>query len=588
MSRKLLFADAVAGPGAAIGLHSELLAGVRQLALAVGSTLGPRGRNVILDRAGDPPIVTKDGVTVARNIHLTDPVQEAAVKLIQEVARDTVNAAGDGTTTATVLAWRIFEAGLALVGSGSNPIALQRSLTAVVADLADAIRRLAQPPTEQQIAQVAAISTNGNQAVADLILQAVTQVGREGVITLDDAKDAHTSLEVREGFQFESGWTHPSFVTDPAHGTAVLDNPLIFITERLLSQGITSVPTLHDLAPLMMLAAGLDTAGKAQIAEPRPLLVIADDIQGDALTSLIVNHQKGNVQVCAVRAPGFGEYKRAMLSDLALCTGGEVLTMDSGRAVSEWVFEGEGRGRQRSDKRLGRCRRAVIANGRTVLEGCDAGGDPALDVIRSYAASLRTQAAESQEPQTREHLYQRAARLTGKIAVIRVGAQTEPEARALRDSVEDAVLAVRAALSEGIVPGGGLCLFGLAQTLRNSLDSLPPGEAREAARLLAGCCEAPLRQIAANAGRDPDEIAAEVLREWAASGTLIGYDASADRLVDMVAQGIVDPARVVRVALEKAASIAALMLTSSCLVYFDPEAVRPAAQPAGFSQGARP
>lgn len=578
MSKKLLYASSIRQGGT---LHTDLLEGTAQLALAVASTLGPRGRNVIIDRAGETPLITKDGVTVANNIQITNPVHNAAAKLIQRVARATVNEAGDGTTTATVLAYRIFEAGLELVESGSSPILLQRSITAAVELLSSIIRGTAVQPNDDQITQVANISTNGNGLIASMIGEAMARVGRDGLITFDDSKDHRTSIEMREGFQFESGWTNPAFVTNERSGTAILDNPYIFFTERILSQGVTQVSTLHDLGPLMGYAAGLNFRGNAQDREPRPLLIIADDVVGDAMSSLVVNHQKQNIKVCVVRAPSVGEYRRQILADMALATNGKVLTMDSGTAVSRWVTSGEGRSMEYDGSRLGTCARAVISNGRTILEGCP--GDPQdPGLVKDYAQNLRQQAAQMTDPESREKMLQRAARLVGEVATILVGAATEPEARALRDSVEDAVLAVRAALAEGIVPGGGLCLFGLARVLRNTAGELNEGETRDGALLVAECLEAPLRQIASNAGMNPGEVAdrVDVANEAAPEHNFtIGFNAATGRYEDLVAAGIVDPAKVVRVAFEKAASIAALMLTSSCLIYFDPDAVRAPASP---------
>ena len=299
MSKRLLYAPCTRPGGT---LHADLLGGVEQLALAVGSTLGPRGRNVIIDRAGETPLITKDGVTVARNIQLTNPVHHAAVKLIQDVARDTVNEAGDGTTTATVLAHRLFEGGLKLVEGGASPVALQRSIQAAAALAADLIRSAAQAPTDEQIGDVATISTNGNRAIGELILDAVRQVGRDGVIHLDDSHSQKTWLEVRDGFRFDSGWVDPTFVTDKARGTAVLENPVIFLTERLLSQGIEHVARLHDLGPLFAFAAGTDPVGKVREREPRPLLIIADDIAGDALTCAVLNHAQGNLRALMIMA----------------------------------------------------------------------------------------------------------------------------------------------------------------------------------------------------------------------------------------------------------------------------------------------
>lgn len=604
MSKALLFAGQVRPGGQ---LHTELLEGVTQLALAVGSTLGPRGRNVIIDRAGDTPLVTKDGVTVARNIQLTNPVHHAAVKMVQAVARATVEEAGDGTTTATVLAHNLFKSGLELVSGTAytlpgpawlgdrfpwiaripgvrkpvsiSPVLLQRSIALAVEAVATWIKQLAVAPTEEQIAQVATISTNGNTAIGELLLKAVREVGRDGLITLEDSNSQQTFLELRTGFQFASGFTSPDFITERNRGVAILENPYIFITERVLTQGMGTVPTLHDLGPLLTFCAGLSSDGKTQIREPRPLLVVADDIQGDAAVTLSVNHLNKTIQVCAVRAPAYGELRRAMLADLALVTGGVVLKSDGGEVVSRWVSEGKG---LQTGARLGQATRAVVSNSRTIIEGgINDPEDPEL--VSRFAASLVDQAQAIQDPLAREQMLQRAGRLTGSVAVIHVGAATEAEARALRDAVEDAVLAVRAAVAEGIVPGGGLCLFVAAQLLENSAEDMPADLAL-GANLVAQTLRAPLRLIATNAGQNPDEIMQQVFRlAQLHKGKLShGYNAATGKFEDMVAAGIVDPAKVVRVALQKAASIAALMLTSSCLVYFDPDAAR---MPASLVQG---
>jgi chaperonin GroEL len=570
MSKALLYAPSVRAGGT---LHTELLKGVEQLALAVGSTLGPRGRHVIIDRAGDTPLVTKDGVTVARNIQLIDPVHNAAVKMIQAVSRATVDEAGDGTTTAAVLAHAIYRRGLALVHNGFSPVGLQRAIGHAVSLVSKAIQSSRIDPSDDQIAQVATIATNGNSAIGELIRTAIQKVGRDGVITLDDSKTPDTWLEVRDGFRLESGFTDPIFITDPQRGRVVLENPLILITERLLSQGLSPNPVLHDPGPLLRFVAGYNPDANKSVREKRPLLIVAEGVVGDAMQVLIANHRNLMPQVCVVRAPGFGELRRSALSDLAMATGGKVLTADGGQTLSNWVFDAQ---RKFTDVNLGQCTRAIITNGSAVLEGCM--GDKAdPDLIPRFASSLRQQALEMVDPGSREALFHRAARLTGSVAVIRVGAHTEAEARALRDAAEDAVLAVRAALAEGIVPGGGLCLYGLSFLVENIGKELANLEAHEAFAMIAECMREPMRQIAINAGADPEVICKEV-RERAETldgKIFMGYDASNGAFVDLVKEGIVDPAKVVRVALEKASSIAALLLTSSCLVYFDPDGFRP-------------
>lgn len=567
MSKSLLYASNLRPEQ---NLHEQLLEGVEQIALAVGSTLGPRGRNVIIDRAGDVPQVTKDGVTVARNIQLTDPVLNSAVKMIQAVARATVEEAGDGTTTATVLAHAILKAGLERVKAGAGAVALQRAIGAAVQLVTLSIGHMAQAPTDEQIAQVAIIATNGNEAFGNLILEAIKKVGRDGLLTIDDANKPAMSVEVREGFQLDSGFRWPEFITDRQRGVAVLENPYILITERQLSQGIGSTASLHDPGPLLTYAAGLNLEGNAREREKRDLLIVCDDVLegSDAAQSFLINHAQKNVTMCIVRAPGYGDLKHATLQDLAMATGGKVLTLDGGDTLSRWVYDQRGR---YTDRNLGTCQRVIVSNRRTILEACPGDrSDPQL--VTKFAAGLREQAKEHPDPMTREHMLQRAARLAGQVAVLKVGAQTEAEAKALRDAAEDAVLAVRCAVTEGIVPGGGLCLYILARELENAALEMPRHLA-EGAHIVAEAMRAPLKLIASNAGEDPDSITVGLDNLWAGmtekNMAPYGFNAATGRFEDLVEAGIVDPAKVVRVALEKAASIAALMLTSSCLVYFE-------------------
>ncbi|HEU5397963.1 MAG TPA: TCP-1/cpn60 chaperonin family protein, partial [Gammaproteobacteria bacterium] len=438
--------------------------------------------------------------------------------------------------------------------------------------LSQNIRAMAKQASPEIAAQVATIATNGNSQFGALVAQALEKVGPEGTITLDSSTNQTTYLEIRDGFQMNAGFLSPEFVTDREHGVAVLENPWILITERQLSQGTSKPPRLHDLGPLMNFCCGADAEGRTQVRDKRPLLILADDVLAgsDAMQLLLINHRQGNLQTCIVRAPGYGEFKRAGLSDLALATGGRVLGTDGGEALSRWVTDAKG---NPSGARLGQCRRAVITRDRLVLEGCM--GDPNdPEIATRYAASLREQAADATEPQTREYLLQRAARLTGSVAVLRVGAPTEEEAATLRDWAEDAVLAVRCAVREGVVAGGGMTLFALAQQLRSSAPDMQEHYKR-AALILADAMEAPLRQIATNAGVDAQKVVDELLLQNAGkdeTGDIIGYDAAAEVFRPMLAAGIVDPAKVVRVALEKAVSIAALMLTSSCMIYVDPKA----------------
>lgn len=567
MSKALLYASTYRKEQ---DLHQQLLEGVERIALAVGSTLGPRGSNVIIDRHGDTPQVTKDGVTVARNIHLTDPVLNSAVKMIQQVARATVEEAGDGTTTATVLAHAILRAGIERLKQGAGAVQLQRAITAAAEVVIGGIRQMAIQPTDEQIAQVATIATNGNESFGRLVHQALERVGRDGLITIDDANRPEMSVELREGFQMDSGWRWPEFITDRERGVAVLENPYILITERQLAQGIAQAASLHDPGPLLSFVAGRDYSGKVRERDRRPLLIVCDDVLegSDAAQTLLLNHAQKFLQICVVRAPGYGDLKRAVLQDLAMVTGGKVLTMDGGDTLSRWVFDKRDRW---TAANLGQCGRVIVSNRRTILEGLP-GDREDQHLVPKFAAGLREQAREHPDPAQREQLLQRAARLDGKVAVLKVGAQTEAEAKALRDAAEDAVLAVRCAVTEGIVPGGGLALYILAQQLENTLGDLDT-EMRQGAEIVVEAMRAPLRLIASNAGEDPNRITAEIDRLWKSdSRTPMGYNAATRTFEDLVQHGIVDPAKVVRVAMGKAASIAALMLTTSCLVYLDPEA----------------
>ena len=569
MSKKLLYAGSVR-PGSE--LHEKLLEGVSLMADAVGSTLGPRGLNVIIDRAGDIPLVTKDGVTVARNIQLTDPVLQSAVKMMQDVARATVDEAGDGTTTATVLAHAIFSRGLQAVKNGANPIALQRHIEGIAMMASNTIRDMAKPCTPDQLAQVATIATNGNEAFGRLMKETIERVGIEGNITLDDSDRPEVWMEFREGFQLPAGFSDPFFITDRKRNLAVLENPYILITEKQLSQGAGSKAMLHDIGPLLMFCAGLNTAGNSKDREPRPLLVVADDVMpgSDALQTFQLNHSRGILQVCIVRAPGFGEAKRTFLQDLAMATGGEVLRNDSGDMLSQWVLDKKG---NFDGSRLGQCSKAVVSNSRTVL--VDVPGDAKdPELMKAFAASLREQAAEASDPMAREFLLQRAARLTGSVAVLHVGAPTEAAARTLRDAAEDAVLAVRCAADGGIVAGGGLALLTVAEKMSIGGASLKLGDDKTlvaAWQVMADAMREPMRRIASNAGLDPEEVL-DTVRRMNVTEPGTGYNAASGQYEVLMQAGVVDPAKVVRTALEKAASIASLMLTSSCLIYIDPDA----------------
>ena len=517
--------------------RQSLLRGVERLACAVKATLGPAGRNVILDKKFGSPTITKDGVTVAKEIELEDPYENMGAQLIREVSSKTSDVAGDGTTTATVLAEAIYREGLRNVTAGANSISLQRGILkaceAIVAKLAEISKEVSD---SKEIAQVATVSANWDEEIGNIIAEAMDKVGKDGTITVEEAKGIETTLEVVEGMQFDKGYLSPYFVTDSENMEAVLEDCLILIHEKKISN-------LQDLLPLLQNVA---KAGK-------PLMIIAEDVEGEALATLVVNKLRGTLNVAAVKAPGFGDRRKAMLEDIAILTGGRCVTEDLGIKLENIEI---------SD--LGEAKRVTITKeNTTIVEG--GGGSEA---ISGRVNQIRKQIEETTSDYDREKLQERLAKLAGGVAVINVGAATETEMKEKKARVEDALHATRAAVEEGIVPGGGVALI-RAQV---ALDGLTlEGDEATGAGLVRSAVEAPLRQLAANAGKEGALIVEHVKNSKGSEG----YDVSKDAYVDLMKGGVVDPTKVARTALQNAASIAGLLLTTEAIVTEIPEKEKP-------------
>jgi len=513
--------------------RQSLLRGVEKIARAVKSTLGPAGRNVILDKKFGSPTITKDGVSVAKEVELECPYENMGAQLVREVSSKTSDIAGDGTTTATVLAEAIYREGLRNVTAGANPISLQRGIlkatAAVVAKLKDISKKVTDP---QEIAQVATVSANWDAEIGNIIAEAMDKVGKEGTITVEEAKGIETFLDVVEGMQFDKGYLSPYFVTNPDTMEAVLESPYILIFEKKISN-------LKDLLPV------LEKVAKSG----RPFLIIAEDVEGEALAALVVNKLRGVLNVAAVKAPGFGDRRKAMLEDIAVLTGGKYISEDLGIKLESLEV---------SD--LGSAKRVVISKEETVIvEGCGTS-----EAISGRVNQIRRQIDETSSDYDREKLQERLAKLAGGVAVMHVGAATETEMKEKKARVEDALHATRAAVEEGIVPGGGVALI-RAQAAINELQL--EGDEATGAQIVFRAVEAPLRQLAANAGREGALIVEKVKN---LSGTE-GYNVAKDSYGCMFAAGVVDPTKVTRSALQNAASISGLMLTTECLITDLPE-----------------
>jgi chaperonin GroEL len=529
------------------GARHALLRGVEKLAKAVKATLGPAGRNVILDKKFGSPTITKDGVTVAKEIELEDPYENMGAQLVREVASKTSDIAGDGTTTATVLAESIYREGLKNVTAGANPTSLQRGIQKAVDAIVEELGRISKKVKDSsEIAQVATVSANWDTTIGQIIADAMEKVGKDGTITVEEAKSIETTLEVVEGMQFDKGYLSPYFVTSTEDMEAVLENGYILIHEKKIS-------SLKDLLPL------LEKVAKSG----RPFLIIAEDVEGEALATLVVNKLRGTLQVCAVKAPGFGDRRKAMLEDIAVLTGGRCITEDLGIKLENLQIED-----------LGQAKRIVVdKENTTVVEGAGKNTD-----IQGRVSQIRRQIEETTSDYDREKLQERLAKLAGGVAVINVGAATETEMKEKKARVEDALHATRAAVEEGIVPGGGVALI----RAQKALDGVVlQGDELIGLGIVRRAVESPLRQLADNAGLEGALIVQEVKKRKGGEGLNI----ATGEYVDLVKAGVVDPTKVTRSALQNAASISALLLTTEALVTEVPEKEKAAAMPPGGGMG---
>src|SRR6202163_463871 len=538
-SKQLLFDEAA---------RQALLKGVSKLAKAVTATLGPKGRNVVLDKKFGSPTVTKDGVTVAKEIELEDPYENMGAQMARKVASKTSDAAGDCTTTATVLAEAIYREGLKYVTSGANPIGIQRGINKAVEAAVGQLDKITKKVKDkEEIKQVAAVSANWDYEIADKIAEAMDKVGKDGTITVEEAKSIETQLEVVEGMQFDKGYLSPYFVTNAEAMEAALENPYILIYEKKIS-------SLKDMLPL------LEKVAKAG----RPLLIIAEDVEGEALATLVVNKLRGTLQVCAVKAPGFGDRRKAMLEDIAVLTGGRLISEDLGIKLENIKLED-----------LGRAKRITIdKENTTIVEGEGKKAD-----IQGRVAQIRRQIEETTSDYDKEKLQERLAKLAGGVAVINVGAATETALKEKKARVEDALHATRAAVEEGIVPGGGVALI----RAQKALDKLEVEGDEQAVgiRILSRSIEEPMRQLANNAGQE----GALIVQEVKARKGNEGYNVATDKYEDLVKAGVVDPTKVTRTALQNAASIAGLLLTTEALVTEIPEKEKTPSMPPGGMGG---
>ena len=515
-------------------VRQKMVNGVNVLANAVRVTLGPKGRNVVLDRAFGGPHITKDGVSVAKEIELKDKFENMGAQMVKEVASKTNDVAGDGTTTATVLAQSIVAEGMKYVTAGMNPTDLKRGIDKAVAALVDELKNIAKPcDTSKEIAQVGSISANSDEQVGAIIAEAMEKVGKEGVITVEDGKSLENELDVVEGMQFDRGYLSPYFINDAEKQIAALDNPFVLLFDKKISN-------IRDLLPV------LEQVAKAS----RPLLIIAEDVEGEALATLVVNNIRGILKTVAVKAPGFGDRRKAMLQDIAILTGGTVITEEVGLSLEKATLED-----------LGQAKRIEIGKENTTI--IDGFGDAAQ--IEARVAEIRQQIETATSDYDKEKLQERVAKLAGGVAVIKVGAATEVEMKEKKDRVEDALHATRAAVEEGVVAGGGVALL----RARAALENLHTGNADQDAgvQIVLRAVESPLRQIVANAGGEPSVVVNKVLE---GKGNY-GYNAGSGEYGDMIEMGVLDPAKVTRSALQHAASIAGLMLTTDCMIAEIPE-----------------
>ncbi|MCL2726489.1 MAG: chaperonin GroEL [Polyangiaceae bacterium] len=525
-----------------------ILAGVNALADAVKVTLGPKGRNVVIEKSFGSPTVTKDGVTVAKEIELENRFENMGAQMVREVASKTSDVAGDGTTTATVLAQAIYREGSKLVAAGHNPMEIKRGVDKAVETLTESLKKMAkQTKDPKEIAQVGTISANGDKEIGEKLAQAMEKVGKEGVITVEESKTAETTLDVVEGMQFDRGYLSPYFVTDPERMEAVLEDAYLLISEKKISN-------MKDLLPVL----------EAIARQQKPLLIIAEDIEGEALATLVVNKLRGTLHCAAVKAPGFGDRRKEMLKDISILTGGQVIAEELGLKLENVTI---------SD--LGRAKRISLDKDNTTI--VDGAGDK--EKIKGRIAEIRAQIDITTSDYDREKLQERLAKLVGGVAVIKVGAATETEMKEKKARVEDALHATRAAVEEGIVPGGGVALI----RAQSSLDALKLAEEqRFGVSIIRRAIEEPLRQIVGNAGLE-GSIVVNKVKEGKDD---FGYNAATDQYGHLLSQGVIDPVKVVRTALQNAASVASLMLTTECLVAERPKEEKPAGgEHAGHNHG---
>ena len=541
MAKQLVFSD---------DARNRILAGVNKLADAVKVTLGPKGRNVVIDKKFGSPTSTKDGVTVAKEIELEDPFENMGAQMVNEVASKTSDVAGDGTTTATVLAQAIYREGIKNVAAGANPMDLKRGIDKAVESVVEQIRSMSKPTNEKkEISQVGTISANNDATIGDLIAEAMEKVGKDGVITVEEAKSMDTSLDIVEGMQFDRGYLSPYFVTDAERMEAVIEDPYILLHEKKISNMKDMLPILEQIAKL----------GK-------PFLIIAEDVEGEALATLVVNKLRGTLKCVAVKAPGFGDRRKAMLEDIAILTGGKVISEDLGIKLENISIND-----------LGQAKRITIdKDNTTVVEGGGKAGD-----LEGRVKQIRTQVDETTSDYDREKLQERLAKLVGGVAVINVGAATETEMKEKKARVEDALNATRAAVEEGIVPGGGVVFLRALQALEKlGLE----GDQHIGLNIVKRALEEPIRQIARNAGEEGSIIVQKV-RDLP---TNEGFDAASGEFVDMFKAGIIDPTKVARSALQNAVSIAGLMLTTEALITDLPEKEKAGGMPGGMPPGMPP
>ena len=513
--------------------RQKILAGVEKLSAAVTSTLGPSGRNVIIDKKFGSPQITKDGVTVAKEIELADPFENMGAQMVKEVASKTNDVAGDGTTTATLLAEAVYREGLKNLTAGANATALKNGIDKATAAVVEAIAKMAKKvKSAEEIAQVATLSANGEAEIGAIISEAMDKVGKDGTITVEEAKTLETTLDVVEGMQFDKGYLSPYFVTDPEEMECVLENPYILLFEK-------KIANLQELLPVLQ---GVAKSG-------RPLMIIAEDVEGEALATLVVNKLRGSFQVCAVKAPGFGDRRKAILQDIAILTGGQLISEDLGVKLENVGLD-----------MLGRAKKVTVdKDNTTIVEGLGKSAD-----IKARVEQIKKQIEETTSDYDREKLQERLAKLSGGVAIIKVGAATEAAMKEKKDRVDDALHATRAAVEEGIVPGGGVAYL----RCQKAIDALKlEGDEAVGASIIARAIEAPLRKLVNNAGQEAALVIANVKK---ATGTN-GYNVRTGEYADLMKCGVVDPAKVTRSALQNAASIAGLLLTTDCMVTDIPE-----------------